>query len=369
MRFVFFSDLHLDAAFAWTPPAAARRRRQALRDTLCNILSLADRVGADAVLCGGDLYEHERFTPDTAAFLRATLGATSRRVVLAPGNHDWLGPDSLYRQVEWPANVDVFTEAVLRALELADGLTLWGAAHRAPANTDGFLDDGFQVDRGGVNLALFHGSERSSLPLEGEGKQPHAPFDAEQIPAAGLDHAFCGHHHRPVEGTSHTYPGNPDPLEFGEDGRRGAVVADVSADGSVDRGWHRVAVTEAHDAKVDVTGCASLQDVRGRARAELAGCRGVARVTVYGDLSPDVDLHPHSDLSAESLGLDGLDAVQVRSDGLAVAADLVGRAAEDTVRGQFVRDVLAGDLDEDERRRVLTMGLRALAGREDLEVD
>lgn len=368
MRFVVFSDLHLDAAFAWAPPAVARRRRQALRDTLGNILALADEVDADAVLCGGDLYEHERFTPDTAAFLRDTLGATSRRILLAPGNHDWLGPDSLYRQVAWPANVDLFTDAVLRPLELAHGLTIWGAAHRSPANTDGFLDGGFRVDRGGVNLALFHGSERSSLPFESSGKQAHAPFDADQVSAAGLDHAFCGHYHRPVEGTAHTYPGNPDPLEFGEDGRRGAVVAEVAADGGLEREWHRVAVTEAHDAKVDVTGCSSLQDVRARARAELADCRGVARITVYGDLSPDVDLHPDTDLTAEALDLEGVDAVQVRSDGLSVAVDVDRLAAEETVRGRFVRDVLAGDLDEDERRRVLTMGLRSLAGREDLEV-
>jgi hypothetical protein len=41
---------------------------------------------------------------------------------------------------------------------------------------------------------------------------------------------------------------------------------------------------------------------------------------------------------------------------------------EKTVRGQFVRDVTAASMDEDERYRVLVTGLRALAGRDDLEV-
>jgi DNA repair protein SbcD/Mre11 len=368
VRLVHFSDLHLDTSFAWAPPGAARRRRQALRDTLCAVLALADEVDADAVLCAGDLYEHERFTPDTAAFLRATFGATSRRIVLAPGNHDWLGPESLYAQGSWPPNVHLFTDARLRPLALADGLTLWGAAHRAPANTEGFLDGGFAVDRRGVNLALFHGSEQSTLGFEERDKQPHAPFTAAQIPAAGLDHAFVGHYHRPAEAAWHTYPGNPDPLTFGEDGLRGAVVADVDGAGRVRRTWRRVAVTQTADVGVDVTGCHTREEVRERVRAALDDRRGVARVTLRGDLPPAVDLQPREDLSPAALRLEEFDALQVRADGVVSAYDVAAIASEDTVRGQFVRDVLAAALDDDQRRRVLTTGLRALARRDDLEV-
>ncbi len=368
MRFVVVADVHLDAPFAWAPPESARHRRLALRATLERALALADEVDADAVLSAGDLYEHERATADTAAFLVETLGATSRPVVLAPGNHDWHGPASLYAWARWPGNVTVFTEDRLRPLALADGLTLWGAAHRAPAGTDGFLDRGFTVDRGGVHLALFHGSERGGLGLETSGKLPHAAFDATQIPAAGLHHAFVGHHHRPAAQPWHTYPGNPDPLTFGEDGLRGAVVATVDGDGAVDRAWDRISVTEAHDLTVDLTGCASVTAVRARVAEALAGREGVARVTLEGELTPDVDLRPREDLSADALGLAALDAVVVRDGDLAVAYDIAGLSEEATVRGRFVRRVLAADLDEAERRRVLVTGLRALEGRDDLEV-
>jgi DNA repair exonuclease SbcCD nuclease subunit len=369
VRFVLFSDLHLDTSLTWAPLDAARRRRQALRDVLDRILQVADEVDADAVLCGGDLYEHERFTPDTAMFLCQTLGATHRQVVLAPGNHDWMGPESIYHQVSWSSNVHVFTEDRLQPLELDDGLTLWGAAHRAPANTDNFLD-GFIVDRGGVNLALFHGSEQGSFLIQETGKRPHAPFRAQQIPNAGLDHAFLGHYHRPQAATHYTYPGNPDPLTFGEDGDRGAVVAEVAADGSVERRWRNVAATEAHDLEVDVTGCVSAQEIRERAKVLLAGCDGVARLTVKGELAPEIDLHPRSDLTLTALGLrGGLEALQVRVGRLTPGYDLAAVREEQTVRGAFVRDVEASDLDDDERRRVLTVGLRALEGRPDLEVE
>ena len=90
-KIVHFADLHLDARFAWAGAHSdsARRRRQGLRDTLRRIVELAKDAKADAVLCGGDLYEHKRTTPDTAAFLKDAFAQLApSRVFLAPGNHD-----------------------------------------------------------------------------------------------------------------------------------------------------------------------------------------------------------------------------------------------------------------------------------------
>ena len=366
MKIVHFADLHLDAGFAWAGAdgAAARQRRQSLRDSLRRITALVRDVDAGALLCAGDLYEHDRVTPDTARFLRTTFAELAPcPVYLAAGNHDWYGPDSLYALVDWSPNVHVFREPRLEPVNLADGLTLWGAAHCAPASTGNFFD-GFRPAGPGVHVALCHAAERTGLAEQGSAKQPHAPFDAQDIERAGLTHAFLGHYHRPRDAARHTYPGNPDPLAFGEDGERGAVVATVAADGKVSRERHVVAATAAHDLRLDVTGCASQQDVRDRLTQAAAGRRGVARLTVEGDLDPDVDLR-EEDLR-QALG-GSFDAVQIRFGALHAGHDMEEIGREQTVRGQFVRDVLAAGLPDDEARRVLAAGLRALAGRTDLE--
>ena len=103
MKIIHFSDLHLDSPFAWigATGGAARKRRQALRDTLVRIVDLTREVNADALFCGGDLYEQEHFRPDTAEFLKDTFaGLAPLPVYIAPGNHDWYGPKSLYAQVD-----------------------------------------------------------------------------------------------------------------------------------------------------------------------------------------------------------------------------------------------------------------------------
>ena len=248
-------------------------------------------------------------------------------------------------------------------MRLGDGLTLWGAAHCAPASTRNFFE-GFTAQGPGAHVALCHAAERSWLAEQGDAKQPHAPFDADDIERAGLAHAFRGHYHRPRDAARHTYPGNPDPLAFGEDGERGAVVATIAGDGAVNRDRRVVATTTVHDLTLDVTGCVSQQDVRDRLIRAATGRRGVVRLTMEGELHPDVDLR-EDDL--RRLLLESFDAVQIRSGALQAGYDLEEVVREQTVRGQFVRDVLEADLPEDETRRVLAAGLRALAGRTDLE--
>jgi DNA repair exonuclease SbcCD nuclease subunit len=366
VRFLHFSDLHLDTPFRWAGRELARARRQALRDTLCRICELAESERVDALLCAGDLYEQERFTPDTAAFLAATFARLDPLpVFLAPGNHDWYGPQSIYRQVEWTPNVHVFRESRLTPYAITEGLTLWGAAHCAPANTDGFFDGGFRVDRGGLHVALFHGSERSGMQWEDQGKSPHAPFSAQQVAQSGLHHAFCGHFHTPRDGQWHTYPGNPDPLTFGETGVRGAVLAEVSPTGEVSRTRHRVAVSEVHDVAVDLTGVPHADAGRQRLADALGGLSGVVRVTLSGEVDPDVDLHC---IDLGGLG-EHLQALVPRW-AVTLGYDLDELRDEPSVRGKFIRDVEADHrLTEELRRKVISTGLRALSGRRDeLEV-
>jgi DNA repair exonuclease SbcCD nuclease subunit len=363
MKLLLFADLHLDAPFTWARPETAAVRRQNRRDTLVRILELAEAERVDAILAAGDLFEHDRIAPDTVEFLRASLARTDIPVYVAPGNHDWLSETSPYAVTDWSPNVHLFKEDRLTPVSLADGLTLWGAAHRAPANTDGFFT-AFRPDRGGVHLAVAHASERGFLAQQGSGKLPHAPFDAAELEAADIAHAFLGHFHLPRDADRYTYPGNPDPLDFGETGERGAVLATVSPDGSVTRERRAVATSVVHDVEVPLDDAVHADDVRARVEAALAALGGCVRVTLTGEVAPSVAI----DLAALGTVGSHLDGLVMRTGALTVAYDLDVLAAEATIRGQFVRLAQSEITDLEHQRRVIVTGLRALDGRRDLEV-
>lgn len=91
----------------------------------------------------------------------------------------------------------------------------------------------------------------------------------------------------------------------------------------------------------------------------------MVRATLNGEVGEDVDLRLE-DLQHVA---DHLDGFLPRMGAVTTAYDLDELALEQTVRGQFVRDVREDtSLDQEQRRRIIVTGLRALAGRTDLEV-
>ncbi len=363
MKLLAFADLHLDVPFAWAPHHVAQMRRANRRRTLENIVALAQSEAVDALVCAGDLFEHDRVTPDTISFLRTIFMRSGIRTFLAPGNHDWLGPESPYLQGDWGENVTLFREDRLRPVVLADGVALWGAAHRVPANTSDFFA-GFRVDRSGVNLVVAHASETSALPVQGTKKIPHAPFDAPELEQAGIDFAMLGHYHFPSEGPRFAYAGNPDPLEFGESGSRGALLVSVPGDGRVSFERRRVAVSQMYDVLVLLDGERNRDEVAAKIVTAVRPLAGCVRVTLQGEVAPSAELDERelSQLAPH------LDALVVRFDDLQISYPIDDIAQEATIRGQFVRDALEQVTDPVERRRVVLMGLRAFDGRRDLEV-
>jgi len=229
VRLLLFSDLHLDAPGTETSTVE-------LRSAFARIGELAQDLKVDAVCSAGNLYDHQDLAADTADVLwKGFAGINPIPVFLVPGSSDWYSPSSLYAK-PWSNNVHVFTQAHLTSLSVADGVTLWGAAHIAPTQALGFLGTP-DLRPAGVNLALFHGCERAEFTAQQMSGPLTAPFHAHQIRQSGFDHALVGHLPVPKEEPDFTYPGRP--LPHRPDGPRtgGAVLLTVHSDGSVDREW------------------------------------------------------------------------------------------------------------------------------------
>jgi len=374
-RLLHFADLHLDRAFAGMgcQGELARRRRQGLRDALRLAGTVARDAGCAAVTIGGDLYEDERADVETARFLVETFASWKpMRVFLAPGNHDPLLPGSIYARSEWPGNVHLFREPHFEPVALADGLTLWGLAHREPAWPGDPLDMAPLDARDGVHIALFHGAELGSRP---DGKSVHGPFRAEQIRQRGFAAALCGHYHRRrVDGASGLiYPGSPEPLTFDETGDRGGVIVDIGGDGRI--GSEPLATNRwrALTQQCDVSGCTSMSavidmlgDTCTMSGDGHAPDRLMHRVDLVGAVDWSVPLDTFT-LETTVRELTGTALVRVR-DMTTPEHDIARVVDERSTRGAFARAALtaaehAADADEAAvLRDALRYGLAALSG-------
>lgn len=361
VRVMLFSDLHIDRPYLWATPDVSAGRRIASKEVLVAILAEARRRSADVIACAGDLFDRNAVQPASVRWLIAAFRSASVPVLISPGNEDWIGPLGGYTRHKWPANVTVFDSDEPTPCEIADGVTVWGAAHRQAHRNASFLD-GFRVDRSGVNIALFHGTEANAREREPE-LDACASFSEADIEHAGLDHALVGHCQTRHFGRVHTYPGAPLAHDFGASPTGGTVSITVTEGGTIDREFIPIPSPGLHDLAVDVTGASSAAEVVDRARGAISGLSGIARLHLKGRLSPDVVI-----TAEEFAQLKGrLDHMTMEWE-VDADLDLEALADEHTVRGEFVRDVLSSpSLSDDRRRRVLLIGLRALAGHDDLD--
>ena len=125
------ADLHLDAPFAALTAAEARQRREEQRLLLDKLADTAIERGADLA---GDLLDSAQTYRETAQALAAALGRIPAPVAIAPGNHDFYGPGSLYAAPFWPKNVLIFRESAVQMVvnsPALDTAAAPGAAGRA----------------------------------------------------------------------------------------------------------------------------------------------------------------------------------------------------------------------------------------------
>lgn len=361
LRLLLFSDLMLDRPYEWAPPTVADARRTAAREVLVEILGAARGQHVDVIACAGDLFDRRTVSPSTMQWLNAALRSATAPVLIAPGNGDFVGPLGGYSRHEWPDNVTVFDTERFTAVDVADGVTIWGAAHTEAHRARSFLER-FEVDRDGVNLALFHGAERSGVERE-PAMEPCALFDESAVEAAGFDHALVGHYQQAYFGWMHTYPGAPIAHELGCAATGTAVLVTLADDGTIEREQLELSSPALHDVEVDLSGAKSARDAVKRAGDSLAKRSGVVRLRLTGRVAPNIVLQRDDFVglvpNADDLLLDWKTEVDI---------DLDELFEEQTVRGQFVRDVLASpNLSDDGQQRVLLIGLRALAGSNVLE--
>jgi len=336
LRLLHFADLHLDRSFASERlyGVGAQRRREDLRAALQRIVGRARDAHADLITCGGDLFEHDHVTRETASFMVQTLGEAGLPVLIAPGHADPAVPSSPYRYLRWPENVTIAAHEDLRAYRYG-GVQVWTAGFMRPDVPEAPLRD-FDRREEGTHLLLLHASDMSQVP---QGATPYKPILPAQVEEAGFRHALLGHYHDARTAGSITYPGSPEPLGWSESRRHCTALVTVGDDGTVQVLLEDVNQRQFAQETIDISGMTSVENVRDALMAIREGKQlegAVIRATLVGERARSLTLDPQA-LSMECS--DGFAFLEFR-DHSRVSHDLEGAAQEFTSRGEMVRKLV-----------------------------
>jgi DNA repair protein SbcD/Mre11 len=336
LRLLHFADLHLDRSFASERlfGVGAQRRREDLRSALQRIIERAREDQADVITCGGDLFEQDHVTRETANFIVQTLGEARLPVLIAPGHADPAVPSSPYRYLRWPENVTIAAHEELRPYRYGN-VQIWTAGFMRPDVPEAPLRDFPRPDEG-THLLLLHASDMSQVPA---GVSPYKPILPAQVEEAGFKHALLGHYHDATTGGSITYPGSPEPLGWSESGRHCTALVTLDDDGAVHVLLEDINQRQFAQETLDITGMTSLQDVRDavvgmREGKQLDGA--IIRATLVGERDRALTVDPQM-LALECS--DGFAYLEFR-DQSRVSHDLDAATQEFTSRGEMVRKLV-----------------------------
>ncbi len=175
------------------------------------VLRTAAANAADILLLAGDIFDHNRLPMETLDRTARLLADYGKPVVILPGNHDPITPDSVYRRggVADPGNVHVFgvTDGDQAAFAGLD-LSIWGRPHTDYNDMSPLEGAPPRVYR--WQIAMAHGHWH---PGEDD---PHRSWliRDRQIAALDADYLALGHWDRPTPAGDGTVPayysGSPD---------------------------------------------------------------------------------------------------------------------------------------------------------------
>ena len=363
-------DIHLDAPFSKLDVSRAEIRRSELRAAFTSMMTYARTSGVDLVLMTGDIFDNEFVTRETIALMRREFERVQAKVVIAPGNHDYVNEKSIWKSHGvFPSNVYIFTDDKPSKFVFDDlGVCVYGYAFTAP-DMYGWPLDGMSVnDKNMINIVCAHAHVSPS-------PSPYCRLTPSQIESFGADYTALGHVHNPVESVQkvgscyYAYCGCLEGRSFNELGPKGAFILEMDKkDGEFSLNPHKVRfskkVYEYCDIKVD--GARTLGDIENAISAAISEKKYGDDIMLQARLSGSVDpslVISEAILEASFPSLAYLDLI----DDTSPTFDTDSLMNDMTVRGEFYRVLLPklNSPDAGERETAaaaLRAGLSALNG-------
>ncbi|MHB8963065.1 MAG: metallophosphoesterase family protein [Saccharofermentanales bacterium] len=371
VKILHCADLHLGSDFRTLGDKGELRRLEVFR-SFERIIALCRSESVDFLLIAGDFFDRIHVGEMIINEVISLIASVPDTIVaITPGNHDPYSVDSCYHLRSWPGNTVIFCGAMSFVNFKDKGVCLWGCGFGGTyASSLWQTDSGIRsVDGSLINIGVMHGDLSSESP-----QSPYNPIPSDFIAGSGLDYLALGHIHRrsPVSRIGKTffsYSGPPDGRGFDETGALGIYI------GLVGRGYHRlqfhkISSREFLEVKIGIGDFTSNAALAERIASEMkqrypdSFDKNIYKVILTGQIPQPaaIDICGIEEKLSQEFFF-----IKVEN-GTCIAADYQTIAAEDSLKGIFVRKMLAkmeetgGNASDGIIRKGLQYGLSAFEG-------
>ena len=336
IKILHTADIHLGRKFAFLREKGKEYRNQLLI-TFEKIVDLAINENVSLLLIAGDLFDSNRVH---GTVIRKVLTAFKKlesngiRVCIIPGTHDIFDEDSIYRFVEFPSNVTVFTpEFNRKAYEDLD-LTVYGEVF------DGRYVDESPIQRLSLSKdSKYHvGMAHCAIKIEGWIEKDALLLGRNEIANSGLDYLALGHWHSFQDfsqgNTKAFYCGAPEPVSMDQKGAGNVLMVTIHNKGDITVDPIRVGTRQFDKMSIDVGSVNSMADIVTLVEAK-SDPNLILELTLEGLCGMDYDLNPRDiedELGASFFCLRVVDKSHPKLEEVSLE-----NIPEETVEGKFIK--------------------------------
>lgn len=357
MKIIHCGDLHLDSRMeSVLPREKAKERKNEILMTFLKMVDYARKNWVSVIMIAGDMFD----TRTVSAKVRNTVLDAIRSnpgitFLYLKGNHD--SDNFMDGMPDKPENLKFFGAEWTR-YEFED-VVICGVELNEE-NTDRIYDS-LILDSRRLNIVMLHGQESTSVV-----KDKAEIINLKELKGKNIDYLALGHVHSYKTGTldsrgSYAYCGCLEGRGFDECGEKGFVLLEADS-GRLSTQFIPAASRTLHEKVVDVTGLESTIQMLKKVEEAVEGIpeNALVKIVLTGRISIDTE----KDIRyLEQFLLDRFYFGRVK-DLTKLEIKIEEYQHDATLKGEFIRLVLASSLAEEEKQQVIVCGIKALSGEE-----
>lgn len=359
MKIIHTADLHLDSALnTHLSPDKARIRRSEILNNFRRLSIYAEEHGVQAVLIAGDLFDTEDVSKSAVmTVLDSVRSCPDIEYFYLRGNHDTNRNLSLE---DIPENLHLFT-GEWTCYSLSERIRVYG--READQINHESLEEGLSAEEDKLNICLLHGEIR-------EGSGTEAVIDLRALRNRNIDYLALGHIHtfsfdRLDNRGIYCYPGVLEGRGFDELGRGGFVLLDTGErDDHLTMEFVPFALREICRIPADVTGCLTSSGIIEKVLKVLEEKHIEESSLLSILLTGQLDVECEKDLTYIRTALSSRYFSVTLTDRTTYTSKDEDYRYEESLKGEFIRQVLKSDIPEEDKQTVIRYGLQALKNEE-----
>ena len=360
MKIIHCSDLHLDSKMnSNLDSSKAKERRDEILRTYQNMVQYAAENDVKIILIAGDMFDKKNITVKAKNIVLDSINSNPQiDFIYLKGNHD--EANFLTDLENIPSNLKLFNSKEWTTYKYGN-ITISGIEFGEMENYE--IYNTLILNKSDFNIVTLHGQEAKYSQ-----KDKAEIINLKSLKNKNINYLALGHIHKYKQEKLDTrcvycYSGCLEGRGFDECGEKGFVLLNIDEKSlKLESQFISFAKRRLYEIEVNVKGTLTTLDTEKRIDEELKNIEKDALVKIV--LTGKVDIDSERDINYLEKKYKTMYYFAKIYDETTLDIDYMTYEKDISLKGEFIRLVLKQNIPEEEQRKIITYGIKALSGEE-----